>query len=350
MAELALEYRALLEVGGLSLGRRPVGAAARLHRAGAGLLVGGGAAPLPARAADLRRLGDRRDRPGDGVRQPRRRRSGTGVMLTRAPDREPDVVEPHGDFVIQGQGDDVVGGVVETFPDQRAPAPLRARRRGGLARARLPRDPRAPSAEAAAGPGARPRDEPPGGGVHLRGRGPRGPLHPADARRDRGADLGRWWPSCPARSSTRRGWRPASAWAAARSAAASPTRRWTSSGCAGSSRASRSSCCGPTPFPTTSRSCSRSTACSRPSAGPPATRRWRPSASARPASSAPARLEVDERGSRSRIGGRAVATGDLLSISGIDGGVYLGAHPVAEVRVRGTGPAVTTTTGRPTTR
>ena len=43
-------------------------------------------------------------------------RSGTGVMLTRAPDREPDVVEPHGDFVIQGQGDDVVGGLVATFP------------------------------------------------------------------------------------------------------------------------------------------------------------------------------------------------------------------------------------------
>ena len=46
-------------------------------------------------------------------------------------------------------------------------------------------------------------------------------------------------------------------------------------------------------------------------------------------------LIVDERASRSTIGGREVATGDLISISGIDGGVYLGAHPVAELRVRG---------------
>ena len=28
-------------------------------------------------------------------------------------------------------------------------------------------------------------------------------------------------------------------------------------------------------------------------------------------------------------------TGDRLSIGGIDGSVYLGAHPMAEVRVRG---------------
>ena len=56
-------------------------------------------------------------------------RSGTGVMLTRAPDREPHAVEPHGDFVIQGQGDDVVGGAGRDLPDQRAPAALRAGRR-----------------------------------------------------------------------------------------------------------------------------------------------------------------------------------------------------------------------------
>ncbi len=46
-------------------------------------------------------------------------------------------------------------------------------------------------------------------------------------------------------------------------------------------------------------------------------------------------LEVDEREGRSLVGGRTVRTGDLLSISGIDGGVYLGAHPVTELRVRG---------------
>jgi pyruvate,orthophosphate dikinase len=43
-------------------------------------------------------------------------RSGTGVMLTRPPSWESDAVEPHGDFVVQGQGDDVVAGLVETFP------------------------------------------------------------------------------------------------------------------------------------------------------------------------------------------------------------------------------------------
>ena len=46
-------------------------------------------------------------------------------------------------------------------------------------------------------------------------------------------------------------------------------------------------------------------------------------------------LEVDERERCSRIAGRTIRTGDALSISGIDGSVYLGAHPVAELRVRG---------------
>ena len=46
-------------------------------------------------------------------------------------------------------------------------------------------------------------------------------------------------------------------------------------------------------------------------------------------------LQVDEGAGLSRIGGRTVRTGDAVSISGIDGRVYLGAHPVAEVRVRG---------------
>jgi len=46
-------------------------------------------------------------------------------------------------------------------------------------------------------------------------------------------------------------------------------------------------------------------------------------------------LEVDERAGRSLIGGRSVRTGDALSISGIDGGIYLGAHPLVELKVRG---------------
>ena len=43
-------------------------------------------------------------------------RSGTGVAMTRDPARAGGQVELYGDFVVQGQGEDVVGGLVETFP------------------------------------------------------------------------------------------------------------------------------------------------------------------------------------------------------------------------------------------
>jgi pyruvate,orthophosphate dikinase len=43
-------------------------------------------------------------------------RSGTGVVLTRHPWQSADDVDLYGDFVIQGQGDDVVSGIVETYP------------------------------------------------------------------------------------------------------------------------------------------------------------------------------------------------------------------------------------------
>jgi len=43
-------------------------------------------------------------------------RSGTGVVLTSDPRRTSGEVQLYGDFVVQGQGDDVVGGLVETFP------------------------------------------------------------------------------------------------------------------------------------------------------------------------------------------------------------------------------------------
>ena len=42
--------------------------------------------------------------------------SGTGVFLTRHPQHESGSREPYGDFVVQGQGDDVVAGLVETHP------------------------------------------------------------------------------------------------------------------------------------------------------------------------------------------------------------------------------------------
>ena len=43
-------------------------------------------------------------------------RSGTGVVFTRHPQKSSEGVELYGDFVLQGQGDDVVSGLVETFP------------------------------------------------------------------------------------------------------------------------------------------------------------------------------------------------------------------------------------------
>ncbi len=46
-------------------------------------------------------------------------------------------------------------------------------------------------------------------------------------------------------------------------------------------------------------------------------------------------LDVDERHGRSRIGTHLLRTGDVVSISGLDGTVYLGAHPVELVGVRG---------------
>lgn len=46
-------------------------------------------------------------------------------------------------------------------------------------------------------------------------------------------------------------------------------------------------------------------------------------------------LDVDERAARSRIGGHELRGGDLISISGLDGAVYRGFHPAEMVRVSG---------------
>ena len=43
-------------------------------------------------------------------------KSGTGVLLTHHPHHHSRAFELFGDFVIQGQGDDVVSGLVDTFP------------------------------------------------------------------------------------------------------------------------------------------------------------------------------------------------------------------------------------------
>jgi pyruvate, orthophosphate dikinase len=46
-------------------------------------------------------------------------------------------------------------------------------------------------------------------------------------------------------------------------------------------------------------------------------------------------LDVDERTATSRVGGRELRAGDLISIGGLDGEVYLGSHPAEMVRVTG---------------
>ncbi len=43
-------------------------------------------------------------------------RSGTGVVMTTDPRRASTAVRLHGDFIVQAQGDDVVSGLVETYP------------------------------------------------------------------------------------------------------------------------------------------------------------------------------------------------------------------------------------------
>jgi pyruvate,orthophosphate dikinase len=46
-------------------------------------------------------------------------------------------------------------------------------------------------------------------------------------------------------------------------------------------------------------------------------------------------LDVDERAARSRIGAHELHGGDVISMSGLDGTVYLGSHPAEMVRVSG---------------
>ena len=43
-------------------------------------------------------------------------------------------------------------------------------------------------------------------------------------------------------------------------------------------------------------------------------------------------LSVFEDEGRSELGGRPIASGDLLSINGRDGSIYLGRHPATTVR------------------
>jgi pyruvate, orthophosphate dikinase len=54
-------------------------------------------------------------------------------------------------------------------------------------------------------------------------------------------------------------------------------------------------------------------------------------------------LDVDDRAARSRVAGHELRTGDVISISGLDGAVYLGAHPAEMVRVTGRAEAARAT-------
>ncbi|WP_217915168.1 PEP/pyruvate-binding domain-containing protein [Miltoncostaea marina] len=115
MAELAGEYRALILAEGVSLIDEPFAQLmecvrrvrrswdsdrARLYRAELGISDGWGTGVV-VQAMVFGNLG---------------MRSGTGVMLTRPPSGDSDAAEPYGDFILKAQGDDVVGGLVETFP------------------------------------------------------------------------------------------------------------------------------------------------------------------------------------------------------------------------------------------
>jgi pyruvate,orthophosphate dikinase len=115
MRELALEYRQLLSDSGTPLiedphqqllaciahvGRSWNDDAAQIYRHELGIADEWGSAAI-VQAMVFGNIGSR---------------SGTGVVLTRHPVYETSGVQLYGDFVVQAQGDDVVAGVVETFP------------------------------------------------------------------------------------------------------------------------------------------------------------------------------------------------------------------------------------------
>ena len=177
--------------------------------------------------------------------------SGTGVLLTRHPHHASGAREPYGDFVVQGQGDDVVAGLVETHPITES-----QRRAGGGDAISLELGFPAVYAELAAMSHTlvrRAGDEPPGDRVHLRGPAARGPLHPADPRHGRLLGL----PRAGLRARPGPGGRPPRDRRRRRRGGAERSRRphgpTTSPTCAGGIRTTRSSSCAATRSRTTSR-------------------------------------------------------------------------------------------------
>ena len=141
MRELALSYRATLLDGGVWVVDDPFeqliacidrvqrswrSAHARAYRRELGISDGWGTAVI-VQSMVFGNLGPR---------------SGTGVVLTRHPRHEGQGLQLYGDFVVQGQGDDVVAGLVDTFPITETTAAMRCDDRPGLPRGKLPGHPR----------------------------------------------------------------------------------------------------------------------------------------------------------------------------------------------------------------
>ncbi|GMR02490.1 MAG: PEP/pyruvate-binding domain-containing protein [Acidimicrobiia bacterium] len=124
MRELAREYRELLADSGIAVVDEPFdqlarcielvvdswnSLMARTYREGMGIAEGWGTAVIVQHMV-YGNLGPR---------------SGTGVLLTDQPGRD-GTVDLTGDFVLQGQGDDVVSGLVETFPISQGQRPTKS--------------------------------------------------------------------------------------------------------------------------------------------------------------------------------------------------------------------------------
>ena len=332
MAELALDYRRLLQAAGVGLVNDPfaqlIACIERVH----GSWWGDGA-HLYRRELQIS------DDWGTGVIVQAMvfgnlgRRSGTGVVLTRAPDREPEAIEPYGDFVIQGQGDDVVGGLVETFPiseRQRLAEP------GGGS---LSLEQGFPEIYAALADAAR---------ILVRDHGMNDQEVEFTFEGDRRSDLYllQMRDVVVAPSSVIAAFIPGEALERARVA--------TGIGVAGGALSGRVAHRGTDVAALREEFPGEAIILLRPDTVPddiPLVLRVDGLLTAVGGATSHAAvaakrlgktcvvgtrtLEVDEEARCSRIAGQPVRTGDALSISGIDGSVYLGAHPVAELRVRG---------------
>jgi pyruvate,orthophosphate dikinase len=332
MSELALEYRRLLESAGLGVVEDPFAQmlacidrvhaswwaeGAHLYRRELQISDDWGTAAI-VQGMVFGNLGPR---------------SGTGVMLTRAPDREPDVIEPHGDFVIQGQGDDVVGGLVATFPISERQR-LREPSGGSVSLER-----NFPELYAALSDVAR---------ALVRDQGMNHQEVEFTFEGDRRTDLYllQTRDVIVAPNSVVAAFTPSEALDRAHVA--------TGIGVGGGALSGRVALSAPDVAGLRDRFPGVPIILLRPDTVPDdiplvlqvdglltavggATSHAAVAAKrlGKTCVVGTRTLEIDERGRLSRIGGRSVRTGDLLSISGIDGGIYLGAHPVTELRVRG---------------